>query len=243
MLSAVILTYNEENNIAECIKSAFKVADEVWVLDSNSNDNTVNLAIQENAKVKMIDWQGWVKARNDAADIIRFEYILFLDADERLSEELTSEILEEKSKGFTHSVYSLSRLNYLGNKAIKHGAWFPDNKIRLYQKSMVSWKGGKVHEWADSGSVKPFSLDGYLLHYSYKNLIELKTKTKKYALLAADSLREKPKLYLISKMLLSPLIRFLRDYIIKSGYKDGKEGFYIACQSAREVFLKNKCAL
>ncbi|MCZ2129242.1 MAG: glycosyltransferase family 2 protein [Bacteroidia bacterium] len=243
MLSAVILTFNEENNIAECIDSAFKVADEVIVIDSHSTDKTVQIAQNKNAIVKSIEWKGWVVSRNEAILNISFDHILFMDADERLSTGLIQSILTEKSKGFPSKVYSLQRLNHIGNKAIKHGAWFPDNKIRLYKKSEVIWKGGHVHEWADSGQIKAVSLNGFLLHYSYQNASELRSKTKKYALLAAQSLRTKPKVLLLVKMLFSPLFRFVRDYFFKSGYKDNREGFLIACQSAREVFLKNKAAL
>ncbi|MCK9481003.1 MAG: glycosyltransferase family 2 protein [Bacteroidia bacterium] len=243
MLSAVILTFNEEKRIADCIRSVKDVADEVWVIDSRSTDNTVTIAENEGAKVCSIEWKGWVHARNSAVELVSFDFILFVDADERLSNELVNSIKLEKSLHFPHQVYLLNRLNHIGTQAIVHGAWFPDYKLRMYHKSRVSWRGGKVHEWADAGTVKPFLLNGYLLHYGYQSIEEVKLKTKKYASLASQSLHHKPKFILTLKMLFSPPVRFVRDYIIKSGFRDGRVGFNIALESGREVFLKYSKAL
>jgi len=243
MLSTVILTLNEEKNIAGAIDSLQNIADEILVLDSGSSDKTKSIATDKGAKVVTIEWNGWVEARNYAHELVSHKFILFLDADERLSKELEQSILKEKKLGFPDLVFSFSRLNFIGERAIKHGAWFPDKKIRLYKLGSVSWIGGHVHEWADSGLIKPKELTGFLLHYSYANISELKSKTLKYAQLASKSLADKNKFGLFFKLLFSPITRFLRDYFIKLGIFDGIEGFFIAKESSREVFLKYKFAL
>ena len=243
MLSAVILTLNEEKNIANAINSLQNVADEILVLDSGSSDKTASIATEKGAKVVAIEWKGWVAARNFAHEIVSHEFILFLDADERLTTELEQVIIKEKSLGFPNLVYSLSRLNFLGKKAIKHGAWFPDEKIRLYKLGTVTWKGGEVHEWADSGTIKSTTLSGTLLHYSYMDTSELYHKTQKYARLASLSLVNKNKFLLLLKLIVSPISRFIRDYFLKLGILDGAAGLIIAKESSREVFLKYKMAL
>jgi glycosyltransferase involved in cell wall biosynthesis len=244
MLSVIILTKNEEKNLRDAILSVKYLADEIIVADSGSTDNTLKIAQDLYAKILKIKWQGWVHARNYAIAKAKHDMVLFLDADERPNPELQQSIIDEKKNGFPHQVYSFSRRNFINARPIKYGAWNPDIKIRLFHKNAAKWEGGSVHEKVDTGSYKAFLLKGYLLHYGYFDTgDELFVKARKYAALASEDLKEKSFLYLISKIIFSPLSRFLRDFFIKLGFLDGFAGFFIALASSYEVLMKYVLAI
>lgn len=242
-LTAIILTFNEEERLPYLLDSIRGLAEQTLIWDSFSTDKTAQIAKKENCIWFQEKWKGWVHARNTAADFVNTTHVLFLDADEVVDQTLFAAILNEKKNGFPHNAYLLNRLNYIGNTPIRKGAWYPDHKLRLYAKNTVVWKGGNVHEKADSGHNIPFLLSGTLHHYSYKNTAELRKKAKKYAALASENYRKKPVYILLFKMLFSPVIRFLRDGIVKKGFTEGKLGFAIALTSATEVFYKYKWAI
>jgi glycosyltransferase involved in cell wall biosynthesis len=227
-LSVVIITFNEEENIAKCIKAAAKVANEVIVLDSFSTDNTVEISKNLNAIVYQRKWEGYAESKNFLNDLAKNNFVLSLDADEVLSDALISEINAEKEIGL-HGVYSINRLtNYCGTW-IKHGGWFPDIKPRLFNKTDCKWEGKFVHETLfvpENTTLK--DLKAVCYHYTYKDEIDHKTRAAKYATLTAQKLYDTNKKVNILKPYLSGMMRFLGMYVFRLGFLDGRAGFKIA---------------
>ena len=144
-LSAVIITYNEEENIGRCIDSLWQVADEVIVLDSFSTDNTVTIARHKGAIVKQNSFSGYKEQKNKALQFATYDYVLSLDADEALSPELICSILEAK-KEFKYKAYFMNRYNNYCGRFINHGLWYPDQKVRLFDKQVAKWGGMNPHD-------------------------------------------------------------------------------------------------
>ena len=239
-LSVVIITFNEEKNIANCIEAALPVADEIIIVDSFSTDNTEQIA-SGYAKVKFIrhQWQGYSKTKNFANEQASFPYILSLDADEFISEELQKSILHEKEKGLK-GTYSFNRLtNYCGT-FVKHCGWYPDEKIRIFPKGMAKWEGDFVHETLQitNPSLQNTRLKGDLLHYSYYSIDEHLQRIEKYSALHAQKLKTEGKKPSLIKEYGSPVAKFIKTYFIQLGFLDGKAGWDISRLSAKAVFLK-----
>lgn len=167
-LSAVIITLNEEKNIARCIRSVIGIADEILVVDSFSTDKTKEICIGLGVKFVQQSWLGYVEQKNYANNLAEFDWILSIDADEALSEELCNSIKKIKDKLNENTVYSMNRLtNYCG-KWIHHCEWYPDTKIRIFNRKHVCWTGKLIHETLKIP--EKFSvnfLKGDLLHFSY----------------------------------------------------------------------------
>ncbi len=240
-ISAVIITFNEEKNIRRCLESIQDIVDEVIVVDSFSTDKTQEICEEFNVKFVQYKWQGYSKTKNYANELASNEFILSIDADEALSEELQKSILrlkagEELSRNI---VYSLNRLtNYCG-KWIYHCGWYPDKKIRIFNKSNASWKG-ELHEelvFVD-GNTKIQHLEGNLLHFSYNSISQHILQVDKFTEIGAKEAHNKGKRTSILGIILRPIWKFLRDYIIKLGFLDGYYGFVICAISAFATFVK-----
>lgn len=235
-ISAVIITLNEERNIERCIKSLLNVADEIVIVDSGSTDKTVEIAKQFNAIVINQKWLGYGPTKNLGHEKASFEYILSIDADEALSDELIRSIQNIKSN--LNAAYSFNRLtNYCG-KWIKHSGWYPDTKVRLFPKSIVKWNASEVHEELELQNIKIQHLHGDLLHYSYYSIIQHVEKSVHYGKLAGKHLFDKGKTPSFFKIIFSPFVRFLKDYFIRLGFLDGAYGFFIAITAAYSIFIK-----
>jgi glycosyltransferase involved in cell wall biosynthesis len=238
-ISTIIITFNEEKNILNCLKSVEKISDEIIVVDSFSTDSTMNICMNF-PKVKFFQrkWEGYSSAKNWGNSQAEYGYILSIDADEMLSSELLDSISIVKSN--LNGAYSFNRLtNYCG-KWIHHCGWYPDNKIRLFPKTESVWEGEHVHEILNINSfVKKTKLKGDLLHFSYKNLSEHNEKNLRYAKL--DALRMKSKNIRPSylKLYLLPIVKFFIMFVLKRGFLDGKMGFYVCKLSAQAVYLKH----
>ncbi len=236
-ISAVIITKDEEVNIARCILSVKNITDEVIVIDSNSTDKTVEIAESLGAKVYQKEWLGYGPQKNFGANQASFPYILSIDADEALDEDLKSEILSLKNS--LNGCYEVKRLtNYCG-KFIYHSGWYPDKKIRIYPKNEVYWDNQLVHEKLIFPKKYPInSLRGNLLHYSFYSVADHWDRINKYSNLEAEIINRKKDKFLVIKMIFSPFFKFIKIYFFKKGFLDGKEGFIIAKLSAYGVFLK-----
>jgi glycosyltransferase involved in cell wall biosynthesis len=236
-LSVVIITFNEELNIKRCLDSIQEVADDVVIVDSFSTDKTEE--ISEKHKVNFIKrkWEGYSETKNFANAQAQFDWILSLDADEALSEELIKSILEIKKDSAT-GTYKFNRLtNYCGTW-IKHCGWYPDTKTRIFDRRTSKWEG-KIHEQLIT--VGPaILLKGDCLHYSYYTLDQHYKQSDKFSTLSAQSLYEKGKKASLLKLLLSPVVKFLNDYIFKLGFLDGVAGYTICKISAFTTYLKYK---
>ena len=236
-ISAVIIAHNEARNIGRCLASLKGIADEVLVLDGHSTDGTVEICREHGARVVDQDWLGYSATKNLGNDMATHPYILSMDADEALSEELKASILAIKESA--NGAYSFNRLAFYCERPIRHGGWYPDVKLRLFPRGQARWEGAFVHEElrADAG-VSVTHLAGDLLHYTYYSVAEHRERARRYAGLAAERLRGRRKAGLLVKAIFSPAWRFFQMYCLKLGFLDGWRGWRIATITAREVWCK-----
>lgn len=237
-ISAVIITLNEEKNIARCLESLQGVADEILILDSGSTDKTEHICYSYGAIFAAQSWLGYGAQKNAVMALAKGPYILSLDADEALSPELHKAITTIK-QGKMADAYQVKRLtNYCG-QWIYHCGWYPDRKIRLWKKGKAQWTTPCVHETVvvQTGlAVK--NLSGDLLHYSYYTLTEHVAVANKYTSLIAEEYAHRCKKVTLLKLYLNPVFSFFRDYFLRLGLLDGYYGFVICLVSAFSTFLK-----
>jgi glycosyltransferase involved in cell wall biosynthesis len=240
-LSIVIITYNEEMNLARCLASVQAVADEILVVDSSSTDGTAAIARQYDARVILHPFIGYGEQKNFATEQASHNWILSLDADEELTDKLRSHILQLKANGLdAYNVYRTARLtNYCG-KWIRHSGWYPDWQTRLYDRTKGRWKEQKVHEYwqATDNSDAKGVLKGDLLHYSFSSISDHVKKTERYTELAAQAAAENGKTASLLKIWGSPKWHFFSEYFIKLGFLDGFYGYVICRLSAYAAFIK-----
>jgi glycosyltransferase involved in cell wall biosynthesis len=249
-ISCVIITKNEEKNIDRCLKSLQGVVDEIIIIDSFSTDNTKEICRNYNTQFIQTDWKGYSETKNYGNSLATFSYILSIDADEALSKELAKELVNLRNSGrLLADAYYFNRLtNYCG-KWIRHCGWYPDSKLRLFKKEKGRWEG-VIHEqinMAEDSSITSLKHD--LLHYSYYSINEHLYQMIRFTDLMALDYFNKGKKPTILKIIISPLIKFLKSYILQAGFLDGYYGFIICILSScatflkyvktREIFLKN----
>jgi glycosyltransferase involved in cell wall biosynthesis len=240
-ISAVVITFNEERNIERCLKSLVGVVDELVVVDSYSTDRTEEICKLYHARFIKHRFEGHIQQKNWAILQASSPYILSLDADEVLSDELKTSILKVKEE-WAYDGYYFNRLtNYCGHW-IRHCGWYPDRKIRLFPKDKAEWEGDHVHEELvlTEGTRKTW-INGDLHHYSYYTTIEHRERAMKYARLGAEKVKHKRGLGL--KLLFSPPFRFIQMYLLQGGFKDGRSGFDICRITAWEVAQKYKLGI
>jgi glycosyltransferase involved in cell wall biosynthesis len=239
-LSAVIITFNEEQRIADCIRSLSDIADEVLVLDSNSTDRTAEICRELGVLLYSKPFEGYSIAKNYANQLAKYDFIISLDADEIISSALREQIIQFKSKASQFDAASFNRLtNYCG-KWIHHGGWYPDVKLRIFNRKWAKWEG-VVHETLKLDSrVKIIHLRGDLMHYSFHTPEEHRRKIEKYTTLFAQEAKLKKSKYSLLKMIFGPVYKFIFMYFIKLGILDGWTGLQIARLSAYSSFLKQK---
>ena len=227
-ISAVILTLNEEANIGDCIDSVKRVAEEVIIMDSGSTDNTKSICMKRGVRFVEEDWKGYSWNKNKGNELASNDHILSLDADERLDDRLVDSIKQVQDK--LGKAYSFNRLNNFYGRFLKRGGFYPDKKIRLFDRRVARWVGDHVHEYlqVDEG-IEVKHLKGDLIHYTYSDLNDHKERISKYTKLGADKFRGKSKSYLLFKRYFTPFWRFVNSYFIKLGILEGKEGFH-ACR-------------
>lgn len=240
-LSVVIITFNEERNIARCLESIHTIADEVVVVDSFSADTTPQICKQYGARFISHDWEGYAKQKNFANSQASYDWILSMDADEALSEELQQSILDIKNQIFENTVFSMNRLmNYCG-QWIHHGSWYPETKIRIFDRRNAFWEDLKVHELLKvPDGTKIRHLKGDILHYSYYTVEEHVRQFNKFARLWAEDAVERKKKVSFSAAYTHAFWKFIHDYFIKAGFLDGHYGFIISKINARYVCQKYK---
>jgi glycosyltransferase involved in cell wall biosynthesis len=236
-ITATIVTFNEERNIARAIES-LRCADEVVVVDSGSNDKTREIAARLGARVIEEPWRGYAAQKNFAAGCASFDWILSIDADEALSEELEGEIATLKQEVPAFAAYSMPRLaQYLG-RWILHGGWYPDPKVRLYERARAQWTGEYVHESIQVRAGGVGRLEGKLLHFTCDSLAAHVRTLDRYTTLAARELVERGAKIGLRRLLIDPVWTFVRTWILRRGFLDGAQGIAIAWMAALYTFLK-----
>lgn len=236
-ISAVIITKNEEIHIANCINSLKAIVDEVIVVDSGSDDNTVSIAENLGARVFVKDWEGYGTNKNFGADLAQYDWILSIDADEVVDDTLSQAIQSKQlKKGELYLINNVT--NYCGHW-VKYTEWRPAYKYRLYEKSNTRWNQRKVHEGLEhKNEPKLVKLPGAMLHYSYTNFDEHLQKTEQYARLSAEQWIAEKKKPGILKRIFGPSVRFIKSYIFNLGFLEGRVGYIISRTNAMQARKK-----
>lgn len=237
LLSVIVITKNEENNIGECLESVCW-ADEIIVVDAESSDTTVERAREYTDKVFSHPWVGYGEAKNFGLSKCSGEWALWLDADERVTEELHAE-LSAAIAGADSGTAAFSmprRANFLGTW-IDHCGWYPGRVVRLFRKSAGTFSEHKVHERLDVRG-KILNLRSDLLHYTDPDLEHYYEKFNRYTSLASDDLIAQKKTFVLLKLICNPLWIFLKMYVFRLGFLDGIPGLILSVLSANYVFTK-----
>ena len=237
-LSVVIITFNEEKNITNCLESVKNIADEILVVDSFSTDNTKSICLKRGVRFIENAFEGHIQQKNFAAKQAKYNHVLSIDADEVVSETLEKNIKTVKNS-FTADGYCFNRLNNYCGQWIKHSAWYPDTKLRIWDRRKGEWGGENPHDEfiMQSGSVIK-KIKGDLLHYTYKSVQEHVAQMAKFTEIGAQAAFQKGKKAPLIRIYFYPLWKFIRDYIINLGFLDGYYGFIICTISAHSTFLK-----
>jgi glycosyltransferase involved in cell wall biosynthesis len=237
-LSVVIITYNEERNIDRCLDSVIEVADEIIVVDSVSTDETEAICIRYNVTFIKQEFLGYIEQKNFALQFASNDFVLSLDADEALSPELKNSIKEIKSD-YTASGYTMNRLtNYCGTW-IKHCGWYPDTKLRIFNKNIGRWGGINPHDEFFFDNKEPVKqLSGDLHHYSYYSIEDHYKQVERFTDIASKAYYDRGKKSTLIKLWFSPAVKFIRDYIFLLGFLDGKAGYRICSISAKATYFK-----
>lgn len=240
-ISVVIITYNEERNIARCLESVALVADEIVVLDSFSKDRTKEICASYGVKFYEHAFDGHIQQKNRAITYATHPYILSLDADEALDDTLKKSILDAKAN-WTHDGYYMNRLtNYCGHW-VRHCNWYPDTKLRLWDSRKGSWTGINPHDKYElkEGDKNTKHLKGDILHYSYYSVEDHYKQVEYFTNIASKAFVEAGKKAPLYKLLLNPVAKFIDHYILHLGFLDGKAGYLISKISAYATYLKYK---
>ncbi|NLB68155.1 MAG: glycosyltransferase family 2 protein [Lentisphaerae bacterium] len=238
-ISVCIITGNEELNIRRCLESV-TWADEIIVVDSFSKDKTVSIVKEYTERVYEHRWLGYIGQKAVAKSLATCEWVLFVDADEVVSDDLRIEIETLAENGFPDDVngYEFPRLVWFLGRWIRHGDWYPDSKLRLFRRKRGKCGGTEPHERIEiEGEMK--SLTAPLYHYTYKNISDQVNTLNRFSTISADGFsRNRPKYKIIAGMLVNAPFRFFRCYIIKGGFLDGIPGLIIAVAASFATIIK-----
>ncbi len=237
-LSVTVLTFNEETNLRRCLESVQSLADEILVVDSYSTDGTVAVAEEFGARVLQRPFQGFKDQRSFMIQAARHDRVLVLDADEALSPELRASVRAAKAD-WGYDCYWCNRLSSFGGRWIRHGAWYPDRKIRLFDRRKYRVAGIDPHdEILPAPGASEGRLKGDLLHYTNEDIGHRIDKVNSLSTAAANAYAERGRRGSLLRVLFKPPVRFLIEYLIRLGFLDGYYGFLIARSSALYVFLR-----
>jgi len=235
-ISATLITHNEERNIAGALQS-LSWADDIVVVDGGSSDATLPICRRFAARVFHRDWTGYADQKNYAVEQARHDWIFSLDADERSSPELCAEIQDLATAGFSADGYRIPRAAFFMDRWIRHGDWYPDYQLRLFDRRHGRWEGGWVHE-SFKTSGKTGTLKGEIHHYTYRSLSDYLKRLETYSTLAALDYQQRGKTSTPLKLLGDPAAAFLKAYLFRRGFMDGLPGFMVAVMGSVSVFFK-----
>ncbi len=237
-VSVCIVTYNEEKNIRDCLKSVAWV-DEIIIVDSFSSDKTVNICREFTDKIMQREWKGQIDQKSFALSSTKYDWVLLIDADERLSPGLIEEIKKGLSEDSgEYDGFYFPRLVYYLGRWIKHGEWYPDYKLRLFRRVKGRIGGVEPHEKVEVSGGRVKYLEQDLWHFTYENIFDQLQTLNKFSSISAEEMAKHGKVFHPFQILLRPIIRFITGYAIRGGFKDGIPGLIIAAASSFYVFLK-----
>jgi glycosyltransferase involved in cell wall biosynthesis len=237
-ISAVIITLNEEDRLPDALASLEGVADEIVVVDSFSTDRTPEIAGKARAAFYQNRFEDYGQQKNFALQKAGHDWIINLDADERVSPELKRAIIALKEKGPPENVaaYAIKRKAFYLGRWIRHSGWYPDRKVRLFRKSGSVWHG-RIHEGLQvSGAVAP--LAGDILHYTYRDIGDQVRRLNRYSGFQAEEIVRQNKKCLFLRLLVLPPVTFFRHYVWRLGFLDGFPGLVIATVSSWGTAMK-----
>jgi len=237
-ISAVIITLNEERNIERALASLASVADEIVVVDSGSTDRTREIAERAGARFLTHSWQGYAAQKDFAASVARYDWVLSLDADEALSPEVAAELQRLKQTGPGDAAgFVMPRLALFRGRWIRHSGWYPDPKLRLYDRRRGRWVGRYVHERVEvDGPAR--QLSGDIHHFPCDSREELARSVDHYTTLAARQALEDRERWILLKWMIFPVWKFVETYFLRQGFRDGRAGYVIARTAGRYVCQK-----
>jgi glycosyltransferase involved in cell wall biosynthesis len=234
-ISLVVIAKNEARNIARCLDSV-PFAKEKLVLDSGSTDQTVAIAKAHGARVVVEEWRGFYKQRVRATELATNDWVLFLDGDEALSPFLAHELEELLASGPKAPAYALPRLSYHLGRWIRHGGWYPDFQVRLFDRRRAKWQSGEIHERVVAPHID--RLKNPIHHWVFTSLTDQIETNNRYSSLGALQLRKQGQRFGVCRLLFKSYFKFLETYLWKRGFLDGLPGFIIAVGAAYSMFLK-----
>ncbi len=235
-LSVCVVAMDEEDRLGDCLRSA-DFADEWIVVDSHSRDRTREVAAELGARVIERDWPGHVAQKNFALDQATHDWVLCLDADERVSPELREALLRALERQDLPDGFEFARRTWYLGRWIRHGGWYPDRKLRLFRRSRGRWGGVDPHDHVHvDGRVE--RLPGDLLHYSYRSVSDHLRTIDSFTTIAAREKHARGRRAGLLDLTLRPLWKFLRMYVFRAGFLDGVAGLVVAALGAYYVLLK-----
>lgn len=237
-VSACVIAYNEEDRIAGCLESLSWV-DEIIVVDADSTDGTAAICREHGARVVQHSFEGYVQQRNFAAGLAEGDWIISLDADERVTDALRGEILETLGTGKpARDAYSMPRLTQYLGRWIRHSGWYPGRKTRLWRRGTAEWGGRDPHARLVTDG-PPGLLQGDILHHSCRDMADHFRKLDRYTTMAARERHAQGQRFHLLELLAGPPGRFLRHYVLQLGFLDGMAGLVLASMAAHYVLLRN----
>lgn len=237
-LSVILITKNEGRNLTECLSSLADIAQEIIIVDSNSTDDTAAIAKRYGAIVSQpVDWPGFGIQKNRALDLTTQEWVLSLDADERLTPELRIEIRHALAYANEHTCFAIPRLSRYCGRYMKHSGWYPDYVERLFKRGTARFSEHLVHERLITTG-KTRRLLNSLLHESFRTLDDVLDKLNRYSSAGAEQHLRQGRRGSLGKAIFHGIWAFIRTYIIKAGFLDGQEGFILAVSNAEGVYYR-----
>jgi glycosyltransferase involved in cell wall biosynthesis len=237
-LSVILITRNEESNLDDCLASLEGIAQQIVVVDSNSTDRTLEIAHNYGALMAYpTDWPGFGPQKNRALDLATGDWVLSLDADERLTPALRSEILTAMNHSANVDCFAIPRLSWYCGRFIRHSGWSPDYVERLFKRGTARFSDDLVHErLIPNGTVA--KLENPMLHYSFMNYTQVLDKLNRYSTASAEQAFAKGKKSSPVKALLHGMWAFIRTYILRAGFLDGPQGFALALSNAHGTYYR-----
>ncbi|WP_336916492.1 glycosyltransferase family 2 protein [Vibrio cholerae] len=239
-LTVALIVKNEARHLDECLQTVHDWVDEIVVLDSGSHDETEQVARRYTEKFYVnAKWPGFGPQRQLAQSYVQSDYVLWLDADERVTPELKQSILQAVAANKPDTLYQFARLSWVFGRFIRHSGWYPDRVLRLYPTQLTRYNDALVHEKVHvEPRMKVETLAGDAIHYTYNDVHHYLVKSAGYAKAWADQRQAKGKKASLSQGIVHAVGCFLKMYLLKRGFLDGKQGFLIALLSAHSTFVK-----